>query len=43
MADDISVKGVVKGTIFVVSNTGKWLYHSGRIYIASGIKDCYIS
>ena len=42
-ADAIFVKGVVKGTISAVSNTGERLYYSGRIYIASGIKDCYIS
>ena len=35
-ADAISVKGVVDGTISAVSNMG-------RIYIASGIRDCYIS
>ena len=50
-ADAISVKGVVNGMVSAVSNgivtavsnTGERLYHSGRIYIASGIKDCYIS
>ena len=42
-ADAITVKGVVDRMISAVSNTGKRLYHSGRIHIASGIRDCYIS
>ena len=42
-ADVIEIKAVVDGIISAVSNTGKRLYHSGRIYIASGIRDCYIS
>ena len=42
-ADAITVKRVVDGTISAVSNTGERLFHSGRIYIASGIRDCYIS
>ena len=42
-ADTISVKGVVMGTVSAVSNTGERLYHTGKIYIASGIRDCYIS
>ena len=31
------------GTVSAVSNTGERLYHTGKIYIASGIRDCYIS
>ena len=42
-ADAITIKGVVGSTVSAVSNTGKRLFHSGRIYLASGIKDCYIS
>ena len=42
-ADKITFKGVVDGTISAVSNTGERLYHASRIYIASGIRDCYIS
>ena len=42
-ANTISIKGVVEGTISAVSNTGECLYHTGKIYVASGIKDCYIS
>ena len=42
-ADTITIKGVVEGTVSAVSNTGERLYHTGKIYVASGIQDCYIS
>ena len=42
-ADAIKIKAVVDGTTSAVSNTGARLYHSGRIFVASGIRNCYIS
>ena len=42
-ADAIKIKAVVDGTISAISNTGERLNQSGRIYVASGIRNCYIS